>query len=129
MKEKPELDRLMLEAPDDERLFRNNSGMGWAGKEIDRRNGLLVISNPRPLHAGLCTGSSDLIGWKSVVITPEMVGRRVAVFKAKEVKTPGTVTSDDQFNFLRQVRAAGGIAELVRVQKGGGLVDLEIPEA
>lgn len=119
----------MADAPEDERWFRNNVSLAWAGDELDRRGNLLVITNPRPIHAGLCKGSSDLIGWKSVKITEDMVGRTVAIFQAKEVKTPGVAATEDQYNFLRQLRAAGGLASLTRVKKDGSYVDLEIPEA
>ncbi len=69
-------------------IFRNNVGTGWVGKVrkvikpgtvlTDKgfetiKPGDLVISEPRPFNAGLCKGSSDLIGWKSIEITPEMV--------------------------------------------------------
>lgn len=59
-------------------------------------------------------GSSDLIGPRSVIITPAMVGRRIALFCAIEVKNPGAHTKPDllerQTNFLRVVRESGGLA-------------------
>ncbi|MGI9161139.1 MAG: hypothetical protein ACR2K1_15435, partial [Saprospiraceae bacterium] len=43
------------------RIFRNNTGMGWAGRLLHRTGaGTVAIENARPLHAGLCEGSSDL---------------------------------------------------------------------
>lgn len=95
------------------RLFRNNVGVGWAGKLVNiSALGVTAIQNARPLRAGLCEGSSDLIGWTSVVITPEMVGRRVAIFTAVEVKKPGGKATAEQLNFLQRVQDAGGIAVL-----------------
>ena len=56
-------------------LWRNNVAQAWTG-EADKitRTGLakvgpgdVVIRNARPLHAGLCKGSSDLIGLKPIV--------------------------------------------------------------
>ena len=95
------------------RLFRNNVGLGWAGKLVNiSALGVTAIQNARPLRAGLCEGSSDLIGWTSVEITPEMVGRRVAVFTAVEVKKPGGKATAEQLNFLQRVQDAGGIAVL-----------------
>lgn len=91
------------------RLFRNNTGMGWQGTRLQSRPGTVLLSDPRPLHAGLCEGSSDLIGWTSVEVTPEMVGRNVAVFTAIEVKQPRKRPSPAQANFLQKVREAGGI--------------------
>jgi hypothetical protein len=91
------------------RIFRNNVGTGWTGKVI-HQGSRVIIENPRPLHAGLCQGSSDLIGWTTVEVTPEMVGAKVALFTAVEVKTPTGRVSAEQANFIQRVRQAGGIA-------------------
>lgn len=93
------------------RIFRNNVGTGWQG-ECTRKGDLLIIRNPRPLHAGLCEGSSDLIGWTTVEITPDMVGRKMAIFTALEVKAPRGRISPEQRNFLEQVHRSGGIARI-----------------
>ena len=91
-------------------LFRNNVGTGWQGK-VERRQGFLLIENPRPLHAGLCKGSSDTIGWMPITITPEMVGRKVAVFTAYEFKaTNRSTVRKEQANFINTVKSVGGIA-------------------
>ena len=95
------------------RLFRNNTGMAWVGKLLHRTGtGTVAIENARPLHAGLCVGSSDLIGWTSVLITPDMVGQTIAVFTAIEVKQRGKRPTNEQVNFMRNVREAGGISIL-----------------
>lgn len=97
------------------RLFRNNVAFAWRGDKITKLdNGDIIIHNPRPIHAGLCKGSSDYIGWKPVKITPDMVGRTVAVFTACEVKTPSGRASGKQKTFLSAVRAAGGISFIAR---------------
>lgn len=106
----------------DTRLFRNNVALGWAGDAqqirhagpVQVRPGDVVIRNGRPLHAGLCKGSADLIGWRSVEITPDMVGQRVAVFAGVEVKTETGRQSPEQRQFIAQVLAAGGIAGIAR---------------
>lgn len=95
-------------------LFRNNTGMGWAGKLIENRHGRVVLENARALHAGLVVGSSDLIGWTTVEITPEMVGARVAVFTAVEVKTKRGKATGQQPHFLARVRECGGFAGIAR---------------
>ena len=103
------------------RLFRQNVGRGWVGNSTPFRSrqtitvgpGDVLVRNARPLIAGLCPGSSDLIGWRSVEITPEMVGKRIAVFAALEVKDRGKLTTE-QANFLRVLADAGGIAGEVR---------------
>lgn len=96
-------------------LFRNNTAMGWLGERIAYpKAGYVLLRNARPLHAGLCKGSSDLIGWKKVVITRDMVGKEVAIFTAVEVKSAKGRASADQVNFINQVRTSGGISGIAR---------------
>lgn len=92
------------------RVFRNNVGQGWVGMTQPLQGGAIMITDPRPLHAGLCDGSSDLIGWRTVVVTPSMVGSKIAVFAAVEVKQGTGRCSAEQLGFLAAVKAAGGIA-------------------
>jgi hypothetical protein len=96
------------------RLFRQNTAMAWVGEVVNRTPDTLTLRNPRPLHAGLCRGSSDLIGWQSVTISPDMVGQTVALFVALEAKTAKGVASDDQRQFVDVVNRAGGRAGIVR---------------
>ena len=98
------------------RLFRNNVGLGFQGKISQILEGSWVLLKPfRRVKFGLFKGSSDLIGWKSVHITQEMVGSEVAVFVAIEVKKPGkrNRTTGEQKNFINQVNKSGGIALVV----------------
>ncbi len=81
------------------KLFRNNVGT------LKDRNGTYVTY-------GLCKGSADLIGWKTVKITQEMVGTEIAQFVAIEVKRPGGYPTVAQLNFLNAVHRAGGIANV-----------------
>ena len=96
------------------RLFRNNVGKAWIGKSVDLGNGDIIIKNARRFHAGLCEGSSDRIGWNPVKITPDMVGKTVAVFTAVEVKTKTGRLSTAQSRFLSAVRNQGGYGILGR---------------
>ena len=99
------------------RLFRNNSGFAWIGasKMFDKgmnvwvNKGDVLIQQGRPFHAGLCTGSSDFIGLKSVVVTQDMVGKSVALFLATEVKTKTGKATPEQIAFLNMVNKLGGI--------------------
>lgn len=92
------------------RLFRNNVAFAYVGRVINRTPQSITLADWRPLHAGLCKGSSDLIGWNSVEITPDMVGKRIAVFTAIEVKAKNGRTSPEQIQFLRTVNEFGGAA-------------------
>ena len=83
------------------RLFRNNTGT-------------LRDHHGRPVSFGLCKGSADLIGWKRVTVTPEMVGNTVAVFASIEVKTAAGRLRPEQQQWLDAVQAAGGIAGVAR---------------
>lgn len=100
------------------RLFRNNVALGWVGKPhrvagpttVQIYPGDVLLHQARPLYAGLCVGSSDLIGWMPVTITPAMAGRTLAVFTACEVKTETGKPTVEQTDFINAVRNAGGIA-------------------
>jgi hypothetical protein len=94
--------RLALGTRPDLRLFRNNTGT-----LPDPRTG-------RPVQFGLARGSADLIGYRTVTITPDMVGQQVAVFTSLEVKTPTGRIRPEQTNWLHTIKRAGGIAAIVR---------------
>ncbi len=83
------------------KMFRNNVG------SVEGKDG-------RRITFGLCVGSSDLIGFKSVTITPDMVGQKIAVFTALEVKTPTGKVSPAQTKFVDMVNNHGGIGAIVR---------------
>ena len=59
-------------------------------------------------------GAADQIGFYSMTITPEMVGSKVAVFTAFEIKTPTGDVREDQLRFLESVRSRGGISCVLR---------------
>ena len=94
--------RLALGTHPDARLFRNQ-----VGSLPDPRTGRLVTF-------GLARGSADLIGWRTVMITPDMVGQQLAVFTSIEVKTPTGRVSPQQQAWLAVVQGAGGIAGIAR---------------
>jgi len=94
--------RLGLGTREDVRLFRNQ-----VGQLPDPRTG-------RPVQFGLAKGSADLVGWKTVEVTPDMVGQKVAVFASLEIKTDTGRLSKHQQTWLDVVRRAGGIAGIAR---------------
>lgn len=95
------------------RLWRQNAGQGWVGKVKRIDADTVLIRHAQPLRAGF-RGLSDLGGYKTVTITPEMVGQKVAVYCAVEVKTPTGRTTKEQKAFLRRVTDAGGMAGIAR---------------
>lgn len=103
-----------LGARPDIRLFRQNVGEAWVGVFVSFKNGRLILDNARRFFAGLCVGSSDLIGWRTVVVTPDMVGQRVAIFTGIEVKAPRGSPTTEQRAFTGAVNSAGGRAGFAR---------------
>jgi len=94
------------------RLFRANAGMAWAGRVVTRNARTITLADPRPFH-GMPEGFADLVGWRSVDIDASMVGQRVALFVAVEVKHGSGRASAAQKRFRDAVLAAGGIAVVV----------------
>lgn len=97
--------RLALGQRSDLRLFRNETG-----KLPDPRTG-------RWVQFGLAKGSSDLIGFKTVKITPEMIGEEIAQFVSIEIKTERGKLTDIQKNWLHKVQSSGGIVGVARTVK------------
>ena len=84
-------------------MWRNNSG-----SLPDPRTGRYVqfgVGSP---------GGSDLIGYRRITVTSEMVGQEIAQFAAVEVKTPRGRVRPEQQQFIDHVLSAGGIAGIAR---------------
>ena len=96
-------------------VFRNNSGAceDKTGRVI--RYGLANDSVRVNEHIK----SHDLIGWTKVIITPEMVGKTVAVFTSIECKRESWTPSESDKRYVAQrrwadaVNEAGGIARFI----------------
>ncbi len=104
------------------RLFRINVGTGWTGDKIIKGNGKPVILGPRdmliknyrPFKTGVPKGYHDTSGWTPMVITQDMVGKKVAVFTMLEIKTTKGKATPEQLNFEKVVNEAGGISAVLR---------------
>lgn len=83
------------------RMFRNNVGA-------------IKAPDGRVIRYGLATGSADLIGWKTVTITPDMIGLHIARFVSIEVKAPKGRLTPEQETWRSAVLKAGGIAIVAR---------------
>ena len=60
----------------------------------------------------------DRIGWKTVLVTPEMVGQLVAVFCSIEIKGPGDKLKPGQKLWHNAVIEACGISEVWSADDG-----------
>lgn len=93
------------------RLFRNITAMGWAGQATKIHDSMMVrvfpgdviVRKGYPIRAGLCEGSSDLIGLTNM-------GRFLAV----EVKAPKGRPSGGQESFIDMVKRFGGVGVIAK---------------
>lgn len=122
----------MLESPNQRRiwvaaaalvgviLFRVNTGKAWvptSGKPRRLPDGMFIPGG-RPIALGFgllngepAVGVADLCGWRSILVTPDMVGCRIAVFASIEAKrSDGGRVSEEQARWRDTIIAAGGIA-------------------
>ena len=106
MSETGEQSRIMLALGGTQhiRVFRNNVGL---------------YQHPKTgnwIRYGLCVGSADLIGWREIVITPDMVGTKVAQFLSVECKAPKKNIKEGsaQDAWFFAVKRAGGVALVAR---------------
>lgn len=96
-------------------MFRNAVGYGIATnpRAIHRLdNGKFLVDRGTPLRFGLLPGSSDMIGYKPTIITPDMLGQTVAIFQGIEVKTEHDRLSEEQRKWNRALIRDGAIAEV-----------------
>lgn len=114
MTEKQIIDLVLAQHP---MMFRNAVGWGIATspKAMHRtRDGKILLDHGSPIRYGLFPGSGDMIGYKTVTITPEMVGQKIAIFQSIEIKTKGDRLRGDQRNWNRALLRDGAIAEVWR---------------
>lgn len=117
------------------RLWRNNVGKGVMIAHPHAQTRQAIISECIALAAarggsgarityGLHVGSGDLIGYRVVTVTPEMVGQRVAVFASVEVKTDTGRESEEQVSWREHIASVGGVAFVARsVEQAQELLD------
>jgi hypothetical protein len=105
--------RLALGQHPTARLYRNEVGVSQVHKQCHHCGGRLT----RPdavVRYGLGVGSPDLVGWRTVTVTQEMVGTQVAQFVGLEIKTASGRLSKEQGFWQDRIRDAGGLAAVVR---------------
>lgn len=92
------------------RLLRNNVGA------LRDATGRLLRYGLGQSGATRVVGTSDLIGWRSRIITPDMVGQTIAQFVAIEVKDKAAATPE-QIRFIEAVNRAGGLAGIAHSEE------------
>lgn len=106
--------------------FRNNRGAGLFKKTYATQDGAhktvqqyITFGIPEPPRGRKPDDlkGGDRIGWTDVVITPEMVGRTIAVFTNIEIKGPGDVLDKGQIKWHNLVIEHGGISEIWHTDK------------
>lgn len=105
------------------KLFRANVGKAWASNDVVKVPRQIpvvmgprdvLLRNARPFDTGLPPGFTDLFGWATVTITPDMVGQKIAQFIGPEVKDDDGRASPLQRTFIDVLNADGGRAGVVR---------------
>lgn len=94
------------------KLWRNNVGVLTNDAGVPVRYGL--ANDSKRLNETVKSG--DLIGWRPLVITPAMVGGRIAQFVSRECKRPdwrytGTDRERAQLRWIEAVVSDGGDAK------------------
>lgn len=93
------------------KLWRNNVGVLMDARGVPVRYGL--ANDSKRLNEACKSG--DLIGWRTLTITPAHVGRHIAQFVSRECKRPGWKWSGDaheraQLKWAEAIVADGGDA-------------------
>lgn len=96
-------------------LWRNNIGAGKMATGGFIRWGL--ANDSKKLNERIKSG--DLIGIRSVIVTPEMVGRRFGQFISRECKREGwkysgTIQENAQLAWATLINSLGGDAQIVK---------------
>lgn len=102
--------RLKSLDPKSQRRHKINAGQAWNGELVRDQNGQVKkphrLKNLRPIKLGP-KGWPDLWGFDSIVITPDMVGQRVAVFAVDEIKAKGDTFNPDQIKVKKFLEGMG----------------------
>lgn len=85
-------------------LWRNNVGVAVFNNE----------GREYRVPYGLCTGASDLIGIRPLIVQAKDIGRTIGQFVALESKTVKGRPTKEQKLFLELIDRCGGVAAIVR---------------
>jgi len=124
MNEQSLLKKFLLEfSRQGSRLFRCNTGMAYTSslkpirtsqpRMVKLEPGDVLLKKARPFQTGWPKGTPDLLGFTSVTIQQDMVGKTVAVFTGVEVKSSKRIRiTKEQHAFVRMINDKGGIATI-----------------
>ena len=88
-------------------MFRANVGSGWTGTVHKSSARSVTIYGARRFSTGLPAGFPDLFGFRTITVTPGMVGKEIAVFCGIEIKKP---VQQNMLDYLQERGARAGIA-------------------
>lgn len=107
------------------RLWRNETGVYHAGHIVFRNTGpraverwikpgQVIMERESRVTAGLCPGSSDLVGILSVPVRLLDPDSEIGIFMGLEGKASTTTVQENQERWMEVIRQLGGIADVVR---------------
>ena len=119
-----------LGSREDIRLFKNPVGLSLSGKilritdvqkwqirklcNLNKSTEFKILIEPHEIKYGLTPGSADLVGFKKIKITPDMVGKEIARFLSIEIKPEKAAVQPNQKNWYTFIRSFGGLAGIAR---------------
>lgn len=95
--------------------FNYPVGTFFAGRVLKTIKGVIHLLGGRVVKVGF-PGMPDVIGWHSVIITEDMVGRIIAVFVGVEIKTDTNDVSDAQAHILARLEKDGALCGVARCE-------------
>lgn len=92
---------------------------------LAQKYGIKVFNNPvgvavydkHHVSYGLRKGFTDQVGWRPMVVTPEMVGHKIAVFVGIEWKEDGKYPQPEQKKVMQILHQDGAITGVARKPK------------
>ncbi len=108
------------------RVFRQNAGMAYQGRVLERTPHRLILAPWYPIRLGIA-GMSDLGGLTSVLVTESMIGQHMGIDIAIECKAGRVRPTEEQSAYIAMVRRLGGRAGVARsVEEAGRIIRGEI---
>lgn len=96
------------------RILEKLSDPSSESRYFKNQVGEAVYAGGARVKYGLTPGAPDIVGYTSMTITEDMIGKKIAVFTGIEVKTGNATRSKHQKNFANQLIKAGGICGVAR---------------